>query len=96
VYLRKDEDDTEAKPKKAAAKKATKKAAPKLPDWEEAEEEDIRKLLEGKTVTTPKGDVSVGEVKRFGKNKAGKRVVQVESSEGDKSNVVLATVTAVA
>lgn len=110
VYITKEGgDDTEAKPKskakakpakKATAKKATKaKAAPKgkaLPDWDEAEEDDIREALEGKTVTTAKGDVSIAEVKRFGKNKAGKRVIQVETDEGDKANVVLTTVTAIA
>jgi hypothetical protein len=100
-----DEGDAKPKAKKASKKKATKKAATKkaakaetngLPDWDSADEGDIREAIEGKTVTTDKGDeVTVDEILRFGRNKAKKRVVQVDTEDG-KANIVLERITAVA
>lgn len=91
-----------AKPAKATKAKATRtrkaKGKPKdngLLDWESADEDEIKEALEGKTVTTAKGDVEVASVLRFGKTKANKRAIQVEDEEGAKVAITLSTVKAV-
>lgn len=98
-------EEPKAKPAKKASKKATKAKGSKkakaksngdLPDWDEAEEDDIRGALEGRTVTTAKGDVVVEKVLRIGRSKKGDRVVQVKDDDGNKANVTLSTITAVA